>query len=1602
MPFLEIEKFKGKSKIIRKMMTALILLVVPFITAAFWLWFDSTKADITSAALGINQQITYQGKIANSSGVSVSTNNYGFQFQLYDEASAGTLLWEETWTATTTAGAVSIARGVFSINLGTSTSLSTVDFNSNSLFLSVKFDADGDGGFEETFSPRKRITSSPYAFNADTVDGLHATTTATAGQLLALDTNKGLSLNGVTTTDSFYGGGYASTTLGFFTQGNLWVGGNATSSHLAVTELCLGNDCETAWPSSSSGSSGAWYAFDATALSPTSTRGILVNAASSTITNLVVNTATTSNWLNIGTYDVIANLGATMGAGDLYVGRNATTSGNLTVSGTTNLASASTTGTFYAGGYASSTLGLFTQGNGHYGSNLTIDGNATTSGYLVLGAVNPNINLAAGSLWASFATTSQATSTFGYFADHLKVATTTKADGKKLIVGGTSYFSNTMSVVTDSSVTNSSLIIRSVTTSGTNRLPLRVHAVDGVEEGNPTLIGSEVALFQRNWSNAFGASIAIVGGSAGNSQVFLGDKDDIDIGRLLYRHATNSLELITNNTTNLTISSNGLDIAANATTSGWLNVGTTNVVGLLGSNIGAGDLYVGRNATTSGNLTVLGWASTTLGLFTQGNLWVGGNATTSHLAVTELCLNNDCETAWPTGGSSLQNWVGTSWGVDLTPTSTSAGIFVKASSTIENNFRVQGNTTTTGNFTVGTSTLVIQHDSSAADNAFIGIGTANPTQMLHLSAFSDAVIRFETKDDLTSDGPNNPAAATSSALIGTAAWSDETNVFTSNNSRASVALQGIASWKYSHYLTATSTGFSLPSTAVVKGIQVEVEKSDSSGVDCYDNAVKIIKDGVIGSTDRSDSNLWPATASEAYTTYGGPNDLWGEDWTYDDINATDFGLAFSAKCFNIRIAYIDHIRFTVYYSEGVDWAVGSDVSQSSAFKISGSSQLGSNDYITVSATGNVGISTSTPSFLLQAGSIGAGTYFSVDSSGNATTSGRLVVGTTAAWGAPTSTLTVIGSGMFTKGLIVGDNATTSGYMIVGTTNPTFNLSAGDMLMGGDLYVQGNDINMGPSVAVKIDTTISKGFSGVGSGSSGGLGGDVSIGDGGVAGTGIGDNDGGAGGTITLASGSDSDASQAGETGGIGGTITMVSGGQSFSGYANDGTVNIGNSAGQKNASFYVYGNATTSGYLVIGTTNPAGFNASAGDLYLGGNATTSGRLTTVQTYNETTADAANVYIDSTGKLFRSTSSKRYKYNINYNGIDGSLLYKLKPASYTDHAGQEFIGFVAEDVAEVEPRLVLFDQQGQPDALHYGNFAALLTKAIQDQQLEIADLQAKINSTASSTPSQTFIQVVDNYTSDVETLAVRQVANFYGTIMVVGEAGFISKVTFASDIEVKGKIYASKDQAGGVVIPAFATSTEVIFENEYWSVPRLVATAQDNLESKNFWISDKTAKGFRLNMSPMMNKDIKFDWIALAVKGENEAEGLLPQVAGESVTVGCTDSLAINYNPLATADDGSCQYPLAEPMVVSSTLEIIISGCTDPTASNYNLSATADDGSCQYPLAELIVVPSTLEIIEPRPEIIPVIDSVPDSEPVVAPMTEPVSEPVPVVEEPVAI
>jgi Secretion system C-terminal sorting domain len=56
-----------------------------------------------------------------------------------------------------------------------------------------------------------------------------------------------------------------------------------------------------------------------------------------------------------------------------------------------------------------------------------------------------------------------------------------------------------------------------------------------------------------------------------------------------------------------------------------------------------------------------------------------------------------------------------------------------------------------------------------------------------------------------------------------------------------------------------------------------------------------------------------------------------------------------------------------------------------------------------------------------------------------------------------------------------------------------------------------------------------------------------------------------------------------------------------------------------------------------------------------------------------------------------------------------------------------------------------------------------------------------------------------------------------------------------------------------------------------------------------------------------------------------------------ILFGCTEPTAVNYDPLATVDDGSCIFETY--------------GCTDPLANNYNALANVDDGSCTYGTCE---------------------------------------------------
>lgn len=64
-------------------------------------------------------------------------------------------------------------------------------------------------------------------------------------------------------------------------------------------------------------------------------------------------------------------------------------------------------------------------------------------------------------------------------------------------------------------------------------------------------------------------------------------------------------------------------------------------------------------------------------------------------------------------------------------------------------------------------------------------------------------------------------------------------------------------------------------------------------------------------------------------------------------------------------------------------------------------------------------------------------------------------------------------------------------------------------------------------------------------------------------------------------------------------------------------------------------------------------------------------------------------------------------------------------------------------------------------------------------------------------------------------------------------------------------------------------------------------------------------------------------------------------------MGCTDPNACNFNPLATTDDGSCDFGLDPNFCPNPCTDI--AGCASANAINYNPLATCNDGSCIFPI-----------------------------------------------------
>src|SRR6266542_4001820 len=153
-----------------------------------------------------------------------------------------------------------------------------------------------------------------------------------------------------------------------------------------------------------------------------------------------------------------------------------------------------------------------------------------------------------------------------------------------------------------------------------------------------------------------------------------------------------------------------------------------------------------------------------------------------------------------------------------------------------------------------------------------------------------------------------------------------------------------------------------------------------------------------------------------------------------------------------------------------------------------------------------------------------------------------------------------------------------------------------------------------------------------------------------------------------------------------------------------------------NGTVALFNNTTGTGNVALG--NGAGFNATTGNLnvYIGagmvGVADESNACYIASIFGQTSVNGVPVLINSDNKLGTTTSSKRFKEEIKPMDNASEALFALKPVTFRykkqiDPQGIPQFGLVAEEVAQVNPDLVVRDEKGEIYTVRYDAVNAML-------------------------------------------------------------------------------------------------------------------------------------------------------------------------------------------------------------------------------------------------------------------------------------------------------
>ena len=192
-----------------------------------------------------------------------------------------------------------------------------------------------------------------------------------------------------------------------------------------------------------------------------------------------------------------------------------------------------------------------------------------------------------------------------------------------------------------------------------------------------------------------------------------------------------------------------------------------------------------------------------------------------------------------------------------------------------------------------------------------------------------------------------------------------------------------------------------------------------------------------------------------------------------------------------------------------------------------------------------------------------------------------------------------------------------------------------------------------------------------------------------------------------------------DTSGNAASATVLQTARTIGGVSFNGSANI-NLPGVNTA-----GNQDTSGTA----TNATNFNVEADDST---NSTHFIIFTGGATGNQRpNSDTALTYNPSTNLLsagcFIETSALRCKSNIQPINSPLDKVKQLKPITFDwKNTGKNDIGFIAEEVKDILPNLIHYNEEGEVEGMNYSKITSLLVAAIQEQQEQINELKQEIN------------------------------------------------------------------------------------------------------------------------------------------------------------------------------------------------------------------------------------------------------------------------------------